>query len=192
MLSFLENWVAYICDRKVSLFRLFLNRMQNYSRYMKQILLFLYFSITISAFAQAQVAKISGKITVENGTGVDGAILTLKPLGKQIIADEKGNYQFTGIPFGSYTLEVSSMEIVFKTLDVKIDKAVNVFNVTVKAKENKVLNEVSITGKTEKKKMETSGFAVAVIETKEASLRNLTTNELLDRAVGVRVRQNGG
>lgn len=159
---------------------------------MKQILLFLYFSITISAFAQAQVAKISGKITVENGTGVDGAILTLKPLGKQVIADEKGNYQFVGIPFGSYTLEVSSMEIVFKTLDVKVDKAVNVFNVAVKAKENKTLNEVAITGKTEKKKMETSGFAVAVIETKEASLRNLTTNELLDRAVGVRVRQNGG
>ncbi|WP_113651790.1 TonB-dependent receptor [Pedobacter namyangjuensis] len=159
---------------------------------MKQILLFLYFSITISVFAQAQVAKLSGKITVENGTGVDGAILTLKPLGKQVIADEKGNYQFTGIPFGSYILEVSSMEIVFKTVDVKVDKAINIFNVAVKAKENKVLNEVSITGKTEKKKMETSGFAVSIIETKEASLRNLTTNELLDRSVGVRVRQNGG
>src|SRR5690606_23709065 len=38
----------------------------------------------------------------------------------------------------------------------------------------------------------TQGFAVAVVETKEASVRNIQTNELLDRTVGVRVRQNGG
>ena len=54
------------------------------------------------------------------------------------------------------------------------------------------LKTVSIKGKSKKQKAETSGFAVAIIETKEASLRNLTTNELLDRSVGVRVRQNGG
>ncbi|WP_281337027.1 TonB-dependent receptor [Flavobacterium eburneipallidum] len=54
------------------------------------------------------------------------------------------------------------------------------------------LKNVEIKGKSKKKKLETSGFAVAIIETKEASLRNLTTNELLDRSVGVRVRQNGG
>lgn len=56
----------------------------------------------------------------------------------------------------------------------------------------KALKNVTIQGKPKKQKIETSGFAVAIIETKEASLRNLTTNELLDRSVGVRVRQNGG
>lgn len=59
-------------------------------------------------------------------------------------------------------------------------------------KEAEELDDVSIKGKSKKEKVETSGFAVAIIETKEASLRNLTTNELLDRSVGVRVRQNGG
>ena len=59
-------------------------------------------------------------------------------------------------------------------------------------KEAEELNDVSVKGKSKKQKVETSGFAVAIIETKEASLRNLTTNELLDRSVGVRVRQNGG
>ena len=54
------------------------------------------------------------------------------------------------------------------------------------------LENVQVQGTSKKKKIETSGFAVAIIETKEASLRNLTTNELLDRSVGVRVRQNGG
>ncbi|GGE99934.1 TonB-dependent receptor [Flavobacterium limi] len=54
------------------------------------------------------------------------------------------------------------------------------------------LSNVSVQGTSKAKKIETSGFAVSIISTKEASLRNLTTNELLDRSVGVRVRQNGG
>ncbi|WP_163400800.1 TonB-dependent receptor plug domain-containing protein [Flavobacterium fluviatile] len=63
---------------------------------------------------------------------------------------------------------------------------------TDKKSEAKALENVEVKGKSKKQKTETSGFAVAIIETKEASLRNLTTNELLDRSVGVRVRQNGG
>ena len=59
-------------------------------------------------------------------------------------------------------------------------------------KDAEALEVVEVKGKSKKQKIETSGFAVAIIDTKEASLRNLTTNELLDRSVGVRVRQNGG
>ena len=58
--------------------------------------------------------------------------------------------------------------------------------------EAEALENITVQGTSKKKKLETSGFAVSIIETKEASLRNLTTNELLDRSVGVRVRQNGG
>ncbi|TDE05849.1 TonB-dependent receptor plug domain-containing protein [Flavobacterium sandaracinum] len=61
-----------------------------------------------------------------------------------------------------------------------------------KTQEHEILNNVVVKGKSQKKKVETSGFAVNIIQTKEASLTNLTTNELLDRSVGVRVRQNGG
>lgn len=61
-----------------------------------------------------------------------------------------------------------------------------------KTDEPEMLHSVVVKGRSQKKKVETSGFAVAIIDTKEASLRNLTTNDLLDRAVGVRVRQNGG
>lgn len=58
--------------------------------------------------------------------------------------------------------------------------------------EAETLENITVQGTSKKKKIETSGFAVGIIETKESSLRNLTTNELLDRSVGVRVRQNGG
>ncbi|HLW49372.1 MAG TPA: TonB-dependent receptor [Sphingobacteriaceae bacterium] len=54
------------------------------------------------------------------------------------------------------------------------------------------IEEVSVTRQSAKREIERSGFAANVIETKQAALRNVQTNELLDRTVGVRVRQNGG
>ena len=83
-------------------------------------------------------------------------------------------------------LPALSQTITTNNKNFKIDK--NNANDTIA--EN--LKSVIVKGKPKKQKLETSGFAVAIIETKEASLRNLTTNELLDRSVGVRVRQNGG
>lgn len=57
---------------------------------------------------------------------------------------------------------------------------------------SELLEVVIIDHKTDKEIIEQSGFAVNVIQTREAGLRNLQTNELLDRTVGVRIRQNGG
>ncbi|RZL67965.1 MAG: TonB-dependent receptor [Pedobacter sp.] len=159
---------------------------------MKQFLLSLLIFVALTSVAFAQSGNISGKITMENAVPVVGAVVNIKSLNTQTLTDDKGNYSFKNIPYGNYTLEIGSMEIVSKKQAFTINKPENTINVAAKAKDNSVLNEVAITGKTEKKKMETSGFAVAIIETKEASLRNLTTNELLDRSVGVRVRQNGG
>jgi len=59
-------------------------------------------------------------------------------------------------------------------------------------KEAEELNDVNVKGKTVKQKIETKGFAVNVIETKEAATRNIQTNELLNQSAGVRVRQVGG
>lgn len=57
---------------------------------------------------------------------------------------------------------------------------------------SQLLEVVVIDRKSDKEIIEQSGFAVNVIQTREAGLRNLQTNELLDRTVGVRIRQNGG
>jgi len=159
---------------------------------MKHLLLSFLVALVFNSIVNAQSGSISGKVTMENSEPVIGAVVSIKSLDKQTITDEKGNYSFKSIAYGSYTLEVGSMEVVTKKQQITINKPESTINVSAKAKDNSILNEVAVTGKTEKKKIETSGFAVAIIETKEASLRNLTTNELLDRTVGVRVRQNGG
>lgn len=159
---------------------------------MRQTFLSLLFLLAITSFAQAQMGTIYGKVTIENGDAVGGAAVRIKPINKQVIADEGGNYQFSNLPYGTYTLEISSIEITFKKLGVTISKPENLVHITVNAKEKTTLKEVSIAGKTVKRQIETQGFAVNVVETKEASLRNLQTNDLLNRTVGVRVRQSGG
>lgn len=159
---------------------------------MKKSLLSLFLFIITTGFVFAQSGNISGKITIESKDPVAGAHISIKSIKRETIADDQGNYSLKNIPYGTYTLEVGSIEIISKKVEVTVKAPQNSINLTVTARENSTLNEVNIAGRTERKRMETSGFAVAIIETKEASLRNLTTNELLDRSVGVRVRQNGG
>uniref|UniRef100_UPI0033402786 beta-sandwich domain-containing protein n=1 Tax=Pseudopedobacter sp. TaxID=1936787 RepID=UPI0033402786 len=144
---------------------------------MKYYLLSLLFLLSFNTFAQEKSGHISGKVTSGDNTAVEGAMVFIKGLNKQTVTDEKGNFLFKNIPFGKYSLEISSIEIEFKSVEIIVDRPVRQFNILVTVKENRQLKEVSIVAKTEKKELETSGFAVAIIETKEASLRNLTTNE---------------
>jgi outer membrane receptor protein involved in Fe transport len=148
------------------------------------------FLLSFSGFSQT--SRINGKTAFKTGEVVSHA--TVRILNTTITgqADENGNFSLNNVPYGRIQLVASSVEISPDTLNIHINKPVH----TVLFKSNKsddfMFAEVRVVAKTEKKELETQGFAVAIIETKEASLRNLTTNELLDRAVGVRVRQNGG
>ncbi len=159
---------------------------------MKYFLISFLCTMTYCLSVQGQSVDVSGIVVLENNEPVVGALINIKPLNKQVLTDDKGNYFFKNIAVGKYVLEIASMQIISRQLEINVTTTRSKFNVVTKAKDNKTLAEVNISGKTEKRRMETSGFAVSIIETKEASLRNLTTNELLDRSVGVRVRQNGG
>jgi hypothetical protein len=140
----------------------------------------------------AQNATVRGRITSDGKTPVSFATIHVAKGSQAATTDEAGRYEIKNVPFGHHTLIVSSLEIHRHESRIHVQKSEQTHHVTVKLKDANDLQEVQVTGKTEKKELETQGFAVSIIETKEASLRNLTTNELLDRSVGVRVRQNGG
>jgi outer membrane receptor protein involved in Fe transport len=140
----------------------------------------------------AQTSTIKGQITDENGKAVSFATVQISQTTIAAMTDEKGHFELKNVPFGHHEITVSSLEINRHSSQIHVNKAEMNHHLKVELKAENELQEVQIVQKTEKKALETEGFAVAVIETKEASLRNLTTNELLDRAVGVRVRQNGG
>lgn len=159
---------------------------------MKQICLTIFLLLfAITTFSQ-NTYSIKGKVHKEDGGPVSHVTIQIKGTNYTAITDSNGRYEFKAVPNGKYTFLVSSVEIKPKELKVDVNKSYPDLHIHIDPKGDLVLDEVRIERRTVKKDIETSGFAVAVIETKEASLRNLTTNELLDRAVGVRVRQNGG
>ncbi len=145
-----------------------------------------------SSIAIGQTGKLSGKVSDDNGKAVAGATVQIKALKRVVPTDEKGAYEFKDLLYGEYLLEIRSIESKLYSIKIRINQPETSHNAIVSRVATTDLNEVAVLGMTEKKIIETSGFAVNVIETKEASLRNLQTNELLDRTVGVRVRQNGG
>lgn len=151
--------------------------------------------VLISAFNSlvfAQTGTLSGKVTDDQGKAIAGATVTLKEMNRSTMTDDNGLYEIKSITYGSYTLMISSVIAQPKNIRIKVDQPNTVLHTRVREITDRNLEQVTVQGKTEKRKIETSGFAVNVVDTKEASLRNLQTNELLNRTVGVRVRQVGG
>lgn len=145
-------------------------------------------------FVNAQY-KISGFIYDENSSFlINTEVLLVKDQTTQSVkSDQTGKFQFTNLSNGEYQLIL------------KKDSRKEVFNVTVEDQDQEidigfysltenesVLDDLVINIESVKSKLEKEGFAVNIIETKDAALRNIQTNELLDRTAGVRVRQNGG
>ncbi|WP_439556405.1 TonB-dependent receptor plug domain-containing protein, partial [Dyadobacter sp.] len=147
----------------------------------------------IPSAAQTTPKTATIKGTVKDDKGAVISFVTVRIDGTSIatFSETDGTFQLKEVPYGNQDLVITSVEIKSKTTKIHVNKPLHEINPVV-TRTALDLNEVQIVQKTEKKEIETTGFAVAVIETKEASLRNLTTHELLDRAVGVRVRQNGG
>src|SRR5690606_8825361 len=151
---------------------------------MKHWILSFLFIVGITVLTQAQTASLSGKIITYEAEPVEGAIVLLSSLNKLAVTDQHGSYQFQDIPFGTYSVIINSLGIESKQIEVQVSAVEKPVNITVKSKGARLIKEVHITGKSEKTELETAGFAVNVLETKEASLRNLQTNELLNRKIG--------
>ncbi|HEY8402010.1 MAG TPA: TonB-dependent receptor [Cytophagaceae bacterium] len=150
--------------------------------------------IILPIFTQAQTtptAIIKGKIKNDKGEPLAFAYIILDTLSKGTASDLDGNYLLE-VPEGNYVITAKS--IGYKSVSKKIQaKAGNSYTLNFSLQEDtEGMEEVIITGKSKTKELIESGFAVNVIDTKDASTRNLQTNELLDRAVGIKVRQNGG
>src|SRR5690606_24407559 len=158
---------------------------------MKYVIYFLFVTFFPVA-TYAQFALLTGRVYTEDGTAVSHVTLRIAGTAHTAVSDEQGRYKLEQIPFGQHRLVITSLEIELVERILFLDKPEHILNIPVRTRAEADISEVLIVERDEKHRIETSGFAVTVIETQEASLRNLTTNELLDRAVGIRVRQNGG
>jgi len=159
---------------------------------MKQIyLVLLFLGCSLQVFAQ-HTYSIKGKVHKENGETVSHVTIKIEGTSLQVISDENGLYAFPNVPAGKYTVTVSSVEIQPKKLQINVNKNYPDLHIHISPKGDLALDEVQVLRNTVKREIETRGFAVNVIETKEAALQNIQTTELLDRSAGVKIRQDGG
>lgn len=110
----------------------------------------------------------------------------------ETVTDHSGKYVFKDVLKGTYYLVVlnsdDNVKVAVKVNDKNIEKDL----VSISDVKNSVLEGVVIKKQSVKNEIEKRGFAVNIVDTKEASLRNMQTNELLDRTAGVKIRQDGG
>lgn len=143
-----------------------------------------------TVFAQERI--LEGQVSLTNGEAVSHATISIPKIRKRTMSNEKGKFAFRDIPWGTYTIEVQSLETRKQAFNIVVDASTKPIQLTVSPSSNIDLETVKVTGKTEKAEIETKGFAVNVIETQKAALQSIQTNELLDRSAGVRIRQDGG
>ncbi|WP_166924013.1 TonB-dependent receptor [Flavobacterium poyangense] len=155
-----------------------------------RLLLFMFTLITYSGWSQN--GNVSGKVTFSDNENAFGATVRVVGVQKYAVVENDGQFEIKGLPYGNYTLEVSSIEAQTKTVDIVLNRATLAVNITIEKNGPKALEEVVVQKVSAKKEIINKGFSVNVIETQEAAKRNLQTNDLLDRSSGVRIRQNGG
>ena len=145
-------------------------------------------------FMQAQISRtISGKISAANGEPLFGATVVIVGTQKGTQTDINGKYLLENITEHTFVLQASYIGYYNKKQNVTFlaeEKNITVDFALVERTNN--LDNVTVNGKSKKTALETEGFAVTAVQTEEASIRNIQTNELLNTTVGVKIRQNGG
>ncbi|WP_405247166.1 TonB-dependent receptor [Cellulophaga sp. Asnod2-G02] len=139
----------------------------------------------------SQTGDLSGVIRLEDNTPVINAHIKVIGTTHSAVTDFDGNYFIENLRYGTYNLLISTIEAHKKTISITIAQEKTSITTTVSRKTNE-LSEVIVNGQSKETKLETAGYAVNVIKTEEASIRNIQTNELLNTTVGVKIRQNGG
>lgn len=138
--------------------------------------------------AQALVT-ISGKVTSSDGSPVVQATLAVEGTSYGTYSDDNGNYTLS-LPEGKYTLVVSFVG--FKSQRKNIGLTGKKVVDFVLQEDAVGLKDVEVYAKSKSQKLRESSFAVNALDVKPIvnSLNNL--NELVNRASGIKVRQEGG
>ena len=155
-------------------------------RFLAVVFLFVHFSVW------SQKGNINGKVHFSHNEPALGASVLVLGTQNFAIADQNGQFEIKALPYGKYTLEISSPEAKIKTIDIHVDQSSHHITISLEKSDPKALKEVVIQKTTVKKEIMEKGFSVNVIDTQEAAKRNIQTNDLLGQSAGVRIRQNGG
>ncbi|MFC6858501.1 TonB-dependent receptor [Zunongwangia atlantica] len=136
--------------------------------------------------------SIQGYVKDKNNDPIKGANINISSTKHtfDVQSGKDGKYFQAGLTPGVYIIEINTGSYLEHHQIVLSNKNLEK-NFIIDESKN-ALDEVLLKFTSVKSEIEKKGFAVNVIETEDASLRNIQTNELLNRTVGIKVRQNGG
>ncbi|MCR9064426.1 MAG: TonB-dependent receptor plug domain-containing protein [Cytophagales bacterium] len=141
----------------------------------------------LTSFAQMY---ISGKV-LSGKQPVPFAHVVLENTTYGTQTDEKGFFKLDGLSAGHYVLQASSIGFTKNSFSVRVTKSISDFTIEL-IEDVSQLDEVLVSAQSTETKIETKGFAVNAIETKDIKFQSVQTIDLLDQSAGVRIRQSGG
>lgn len=158
--------------------------------YGKFLFICLFSVISFNAFSQT-TSIITGKIKEGNDI-ISGASILIKDSQIGATSNHQGNYELKNLKPGTYTLIVSYLGYLKESKSVTLKSNQNLsVNFSIK-KDQQLLQNVSIQGKSKTQEVKESGFAVNAIDTKKFANSTADLNQILNRSTGVRIREQGG
>ena len=158
----------------------------SFSKYILSLIILL---IPVLCFAQK--GRINGRLTFSDGKPVAFATVYIDSLKVFSMSNDKGMYKLEAVPYGTYTIGVSTLEAEHTQAKVSVNKAEVSHSVVLKKKHHK-MGKVVVRGKSKARELKEQGFAVDVVDMRKAETQSIQAADLLDRTAGVRIRQSGG
>ncbi|MBF0650896.1 TonB-dependent receptor [Dysgonomonas sp. GY75] len=148
---------------------------------------------TATVFAQSSSGNIKGMVCdSENDAELIGASIHINSVNRSGVSDENGEFSFNNIPEGKYLLQISFMGYKSQSKQVELK--------TGETKEIKIrlipdensLSEVTVTAKTEARKLKEEGMPVTVINMSSLQGTVTSISDILSKTVGMTIRTSGG
>jgi len=125
---------------------------------------FSFILLAIFNIGLAQNAKINGKIVSKNNEAVAYASISIKSPKKNLISDDKGNFEITNLPPGNYSIYFSAMGFSVQEKNIELHQNEKL-EISIVLQENiNTLQTVEITGRKEKSYRNSKSFIGAKTE----------------------------
>lgn len=163
---------------------------------MKQKVIYLFLSLmlmSISVSAQTGGGRITGVVIDDSGEEpLPGTTIFIEELKKGIATNEHGDFSFSDIPTGTYTLTVSFMGYRTQTRKVTAgNERGSKIIIRLKA-DSKSLDEVVVMGKSEARKIREQAMPISVISMSQIQGTVNNVQDVLAKTAGITVRTMGG
>ncbi|MGH2622829.1 MAG: carboxypeptidase-like regulatory domain-containing protein, partial [Sphingobacterium sp.] len=152
--------------------------------------LVLIISLLSAAQIYAQQSGLFGTVTDQNNSPIDR--VTVKIVGTDMVTmtDERGSYHFKTLKQGKYTLQLTAIGYQQQQSEVNFENH-RQLDIVLQSSQ-KSIEQVQVKGTSQAKKIQESGFNVNVIEAKQYANSNTDINQILNRSMGVKIREQGG